>query len=73
VRTRVIFLPFSILLMIRQESCSGVGLIRFFNSSSVSGTKGWLDLNSRCCVVGVNRSQSWKDALVPLQSGLDTV
>jgi len=27
---------------------------------SAAGTKGYLDLSSRCCVVGVNRSRSWK-------------
>jgi len=30
------------------------------SSSSATGTKGCLNLSSRCCVVGANRSRSWR-------------
>jgi len=35
-------------------------LSRSFCISSAAGTKGCLDLRSRCCVVGVNRSRTWR-------------
>jgi len=41
-------------IVIRPENCSAIELI--YSSSSAADAKGCLDLSSRCCVVGVNRS-----------------
>jgi len=45
--------------MIRPESCSVIGFIyKSYSSFSAAGTIGCLELSSRCCVVGMDRSRS---------------
>jgi len=60
IEARSIFLPFVFHLWSAQRAAVALDLSRSFSSYSEAGTKGCLDLSSRCWVVDVNRSRSWR-------------
>jgi len=57
---REVFNCHSVFHLYAQKTAVVLDLSRSYSSSSAAGTKGDLDLSSRCCVVGVNRSRSWR-------------
>jgi len=54
------FFCHSIFHLSAQKAEVALDLSRSFSSSSAAGTKECFDVSSRCCIIGVNRSRSWR-------------